>query len=556
MKTITYIMIGIMSFFLQSCNAEPVDAERTNFNLLKAYTIPTNPNLSKVQGNSIQIDPTVLYSLDITPAQLVADLKKANIKSVHYFIVKFWDGSRDTDLLREDYLNALRENNISVWLMLLGNCFYEPTTLPQEWAMEFLTPYPGLHFYSFHNDNFVDWQVERVKRIMQNYDFVGIEFAEAYFPEWKTIETNGFYGDVSEYARRKFTQEYLGRPGSPALDFATIKSDAQLYSKWQDFRVDAVLNFNTKIKNAIKETDRNTLFAAWGMGVRGATLGQIREHFGLDMVRIAQEVDPDILFVQTASQDWSDPYLSYDYLNDYSYIVNSIRQANPDIAIGIQADIASLSSNNPNVAKRTPEWWLNFMDLSLQSGYYTNTSYEYAFSKRQNIWIDSNINYNSPATIYKEASYTSQIIAEAETPLGFVKDGNDGWQYVYTTQGLGWINLTQGTYTITAPVDAYTSPSFYSTMQPHAFAPQTVTVVDRQDEDWIKILTASPYKWIYLKSPNCYYIDHPVKAYKEAVVSSEYYTFDPQLFVIADRKPGNWIEIQTASEFKWIQIDL
>ncbi|WP_221412318.1 hypothetical protein, partial [Dysgonomonas sp. 511] len=31
------------------------------------------------------------------------------------------------------------------------------TLLPQEWAMEFLTPYPGLYFYSFHNDDFVTY---------------------------------------------------------------------------------------------------------------------------------------------------------------------------------------------------------------------------------------------------------------------------------------------------------------------------------------------------------------------------------------------------------------
>ncbi|NDV79823.1 hypothetical protein D0T57_12720 [Dysgonomonas sp. 511] len=440
--------------------------------------------------------------------------------------------------------------------MLLGNCFYEPTLLPQEWAMEFLTPYPGLYFYSFHNDDFVNWQVERVKRIMRNYDFVGIEFAESYFPEWKTIDNNGFYGDVSLYARQKFIHEYLNQPNSEVPDFASIRSNPELYEKWQDFRVDAVLNFNMQIKNAVKETNPATLFASWGMGIRSGTLDEIREHFGLDMIRIAEEVNPDVFFIQTASQDWSDDLLAPDYLNEYSYIVNGIRAVEPDIALGIQADIASLSYGNSSAPKRTPEWWLNFMDLSLQAGYYTNTSYEYAFSKKQNIWIDSNINYSRPCTIYKEASTLSGIIAENEIPLGFIKDSNDGWQCVYTRYGLGWINMSEGYYSIKTPVDAYASPSFYSNMQPHAFAPQNVIVIDRQGEDWIKILTASPYKWIYINSPNYYYIDFQVKAYRQAEVSSEYYTFDPQLFVIIDRRPGNWIKIQTASEYRWIQVSV
>jgi len=344
--------------------------------------------LSKAKGNSIQIDPGVLDSLNISPEELIANLKKADIKTVHYIVVYFWDGSIDDKLFRGDYLKALEDAGIGVWLMMLGNMFYDTTTLPESWELEHITAYyPEISYYSFHSDEFVDWQAERVKRIIRNYNFMGIEFAESYFHEWKTIDGNGFYGDVSPAAREKFTKQYL-KLDRETLSFDDIRNNAEWYAKWQDFRVDAVVNFNHKIKDAIKSTNPDVLFAAWGMGIRNGSLEEIREHWGLDMVRIVQEVDPDIFYVQSAAEDWQVQNLKPQYIESYSYIVDALKNAKPNVLLGVQADIASLSWHNPDVAKRDGNWWKTFMDLSLSIGYYTNTAYEYAFYRRQGLWIE------------------------------------------------------------------------------------------------------------------------------------------------------------------------
>ena len=373
------LLIVIFSSFFCGCNKSSIKDDDTE--------IVESNNLIKSKGNSIQIDPYALYSLGITPSELIADLKKADIKYVHYFVVNFWDGSKNDNLFKKEYLDALEENGIGVWLMILGNCFYGKTTLPDGWKMEFLTPYPEeVYFYSFHNDDFVNWQIQRAKRIIQNYNFIGIEFAESYFPEWKTIENNGFYGDVSFLARQKFTKQFLGLERD-AMSFNTIRNDPEIYKKWQDYRVEAILNFNQKMKDAIKTTKPEVLFASWGMGIRNGSLPEIREHFGLDMVRIVKEVQPDIFYIQTASQDWREPKLSPQYLKEYAYIVNALKKAAPNTPLGIQTDIASLSFNNPSVTKRNWKWWTTFMDLSLTSGYFTNTAYEYSFYKKQELWI-------------------------------------------------------------------------------------------------------------------------------------------------------------------------
>lgn len=400
------------------------------------------PALQKIKGNSIQIDPLMLDEQQISPEMLVADLRMANIKSVHFFIVGNWDGSRNDALLKPAYLQALKKENIAVWFMLLGNCIYGKTSLPADWQMEFLKPYPNqsITFYSFHRTEFVDWQVNRVKRMLQNYEVNGIEFAESYFPEWKTRQGNGFYGDVSPFARKLFTEKYVGKSAA-TLSFDYISQQPDMYNKWMDFRVDAILSFNQRIKQAVKESNPEVLYAIWGMGIRAGTVSEIREHYGLDMPALAKEVQPDVMVLQTAAQDWLDANLPSDYLLDYAPLAKAIKKANPKVATSIQADIVSLGYSNPAVAKRNPIWWLRFFDLSLKSGYYSNTAYEYAFAKKEGIWPKGNVPNPAPGKLYQEASLQSAILADGVVPLALIDDQDAHWKLVYSEKGLGWLYI-------------------------------------------------------------------------------------------------------------------
>ena len=338
-------------------------------------------------GNSIQLDPLVFYSSGISIDQLIKDLKKANIGAVHFMFVNTWDGTRNDSMLKPELIKALKDNNISMWLMVLGNCFYSKPNFPISWEMGLLTPYSGVYFYTFHHPDFVAWQVNRVRNFINNYpDLVGIEFAESYFPEWKTLQNNGFYGDVSPFALNKFSKDYLNE--SNVYSFNDIRNNPTLYNKWVTFRADAVTNFNMEIKKAIKAANPKVLFASWGMGIRNGSLKELKEHFGLDMEKIVSDVKPDVFFIQTSSQDWSDESLDPSYYKSYDYVFNALKKANSTIKIGIQADIASHSYHNPSARKRNGVWWKNFMDAVTNHGYYTNTSYEYTFYKKQGLWIE------------------------------------------------------------------------------------------------------------------------------------------------------------------------
>ena len=74
-------------------------------------------------------------------------------------------------------------------------------------------------------------------------------------------------------------------------------------------------------------------------------------------------------------------------MKDYEYVRQALIKANPDVKIGIQADIASLTYHNNKLEKIVPQWWLEFLQESTDIGYYTNTAYEYGFKKKQGVWI-------------------------------------------------------------------------------------------------------------------------------------------------------------------------
>ena len=385
-KSKCFVLCCILMLFISF----QIFAEQTYHFKISNLITPTSDigdKIKSIKGNSIQIDVSVLYEMNICPDSLIKDLKKANITSVHLMVVNNWDGRKDDMLFRPEYLNAFRKHKIAIWLMLPGNCMYD--VLPTHWQMEFLKPFADkyLNFYSFHNEEYISWQEERVKRIFKNYDFDGIGFAESYFPEWQTINTNGHYGDVSLFARTKFIREYLKlNEIIPSID--SILNNPVLFSKWQDFRVQAISNFNIRMKKASKGAKSDVIFASWAIAVLGGSVAEIRKHYGIDVIEISKKVAPDVFFIQTSYLEWGNPSLNANYLLGYNYLKDAISEANPYIKIGIQADIASLSYHNKGIGTRLPHWWTEFMRNANKQGYYTNTSYEYSFCKKQGLWVE------------------------------------------------------------------------------------------------------------------------------------------------------------------------
>jgi len=119
-KIVFALLLLILPFICCSNKDDiaPIDDKKHNDDDKDTAYLVNRENLQRVKGNSIQIDPLVLYSLEITPQELVSDLKKANITSVHYVVVNKWDGSKDDQIFKPEFLEALEENGIAIWLML------------------------------------------------------------------------------------------------------------------------------------------------------------------------------------------------------------------------------------------------------------------------------------------------------------------------------------------------------------------------------------------------------------------------------------------------------
>ncbi len=86
MKNICYFLLISLSALTLSCSGKGNDDENgTNL----PEEVKREQNLKSIKGNSIQVDPYIFNDLNITPEQFIADLKKADIKSVHFMVAKY-----------------------------------------------------------------------------------------------------------------------------------------------------------------------------------------------------------------------------------------------------------------------------------------------------------------------------------------------------------------------------------------------------------------------------------------------------------------------------------
>jgi len=85
-----------------------------------------------------------------------------------------------------------------------------------------------------------------------------------------------------------------------------------------------------------------------------------------------RRVRPDLHFIQTHAPDWSNPKLAGDYPLSYKPFFDAVRKANPNVKIGMQADIGSLGPS-----RRDSRWLKKFYDACKKMKVDTTTYYEF-----------------------------------------------------------------------------------------------------------------------------------------------------------------------------------
>lgn len=463
-------------------------------------------------SNSIQIDPQFL-SQYLTIDLLIQEMKAFEITEVHFMLFQNWDGSKN-EVINDNWIKALQEKGIKVWLMVPASAFYDSSAInvngeyKTNWLMGIQNPQTvigGLYLYSFHNEEFIQWQCDKLSRIIDNYPFFdGIEFVESYFPEIEQIvgrnpNASGFYGDVSSFALERFFTIFLGNTVSP-VSFNEIINDEELYEKWVEYRIDAVNNFFKKIKEVLIAKNSSLLFAVWGQGKseRENQLELMREYLGLDIIQLIDIANPDYIFIQSAASDYARYPVDPEYLAEYLPIKEAIQSHNPNIPVGVQTDYVSYHySHQATVPKLDAEWLWNYYQLAQNLGFHSATAYEYGISKRLNTWPSKG------AWDYLETGYLSPDESSEPVPVqseitSILIFASGYWNLAKTPKGLFWFKDIGNHMPIDQKVYAYQYPNLSSPVTAIPFDPQVFFIIGSLGEDWLRIRTASVYSWIYL----------------------------------------------------------
>lgn len=328
---------------------------------------------------SITVDPLFKYYQNRSAESIADELVINGYKIIHYYVV-------NENNVNADFVKALHEAGVEIWLMTVGNGTYSTSDFPlgwENWKMnlkESINPEGGFTYLSQFNDDYVEWKKKKLVELLSNYQFDGIEMIEPYFPAWEG-PNNENYGDIGPNASNAFYAKY----GLNMPDFKNQNAEnyytkvPEIYNKWIEFRVNGVNQFLHEIYNGaggIREQCPNIKVATWSLGIDAGdhSIDLLREYQGLDVPAMINLVQPDMHYIQTHWPDWilNEPNLPPNYVQSYDTFMLEIKDASIDLPVGIQADIGSLQD-----MIKSRGWFEDFIRYSRLSGYSTYTAYEY-----------------------------------------------------------------------------------------------------------------------------------------------------------------------------------
>lgn len=330
-------------------------------------------------GAGIELDPVYPYYLNRSEESIADEIQLAGYKTVHYVVVDEYN-------IRTKLIEAFHQRGIQVWARIFGNGAYTTASFPPEWTSwqtELVKPLnDGFARLSMHSKPYTEWKKKALAEMMKANPFDGVEIMEPFFPEWGGLES-GVYGDVGPIAQAAFREKY----GLDIPDFSDPQSpkyynnDKATYEKWVNFRVEAVNDFLNELvngKGGIREAKPSIGIGIWSLGIDAGpdSVAKLREVQGLDAPSMIAKVKPDIFYLQTHWPDWLKPDLQPNYAEAYEPFIRQVRESDPDMPIGIEADLGS-----DEAARRGNGWFREFGESVTKLGFRTWTGYEYHIGK-------------------------------------------------------------------------------------------------------------------------------------------------------------------------------
>lgn len=336
-----------------------------------------------LHGRTTQIDTTFPYYFNRSCASIAAELRVNGLDGVYCFT------TMDTGLL-PGLTGELQRQKLGVGLMTLPSLVYWSETeleerLPKgwrDWLIQFTGKEMDLYrFIGFVHPEYNAWYKKYLAGMLREHHFDAFTFAEIMYPIYDgPSRTPPFYGDVSPGFQAAFRQA-TGSSRFPNFtdpaDPDYFKTNTALYRKLVEYRVRTINDFYDDIVNGpggARETAPGILFATWTLGINIPDgVARLREWEGNDITAMIRQVKPDLHFIQTHAPDWSNPALSGEYPLAYRPFFDAVRNADPEVKIGMQGDFGSLGPS-----RRNPAWRKNFYEACRSAGVDTTTYYEFS----------------------------------------------------------------------------------------------------------------------------------------------------------------------------------
>ncbi|EOP36205.1 DUF3238 domain-containing protein [Bacillus cereus] len=181
-------------------------------------------------------------------------------------------------------------------------------------------------------------------------------------------------------------------------------------------------------------------------------------------------------------------------------------------------------------------------------------------------FADEVIPFNKSFFAYNEPSFTSAkgnggAQYGPQKALTVKEKRSDGWWKIGTWEGDKWINTDGEKKKIEKPYITFAEPKFTSPKgnNGNVIAPQVVTVIDGQEDGWLKIQTNEGDKWIFLNS-EAVKVDKNFYAYNEPSFTSEKASggnqYVPQKsLVVKEKRTNGWWKVATYEGDKWVNLD-
>ena len=165
--------------------------------------------------------------------------------------------------------------------------------------------------------------------------------------------------------------------------------------------------------------------------------------------------------------------------------------------------------------------------------------------------VEKKVNMNKNFLTYNEASLSSGISGEyAPQSVTVIEEREGNWIKVYTALGYKWVCLIDKKVQIDRDFTTYDAP-FRSANILDYYGPQAVTVVEERGT-WLRIRTYAGYQWLDTKK-EAKYLSKVFFAYDSpSFVSRVSGRYAPQTIEVYGERDGGWIQIQTSNGLKWV----